>query len=367
MGLFDFFKKKKVEPPQPQQNWKTQPVKSTVSKEEKQYYQEDSYYTPVSHADTPFERKVTTFEERKKTAIPSSRGLYPAEILLLEYCSKGRYPAPTNGYPGFWWFEYGIRDVGAALKTLEDRGFIVFASAKDSIGSFTIPQLKELLSSKGVTAIGKKADIVQKVCEIFSEDELLSTGLKVKYVLTEIGKQELEENAYVPYMHSAHNKTIEDDRLSITFNVWSINKLLGLGDKSNWKAVVEEQESIMNKDTVERNKAFMEELKEYDPKGYEELKSQDDQLEAVQRAREKFSQDKDIDSYIVFWEALWNNGGLKFEGSGWHFELADLYIKSKRYEDALTFVKKIKSTKTAYSSKADYYIAKIEGLIKTNK
>ncbi|UKI29899.1 MAG: hypothetical protein L6W00_17930 [Lentisphaeria bacterium] len=36
-----------------------------------------------------------------------------------------------------------------------------------------------------------------------------------------------------------------------------------------------------------------------------------------------------ITAYIKFWEDLWANGGLIFEGTHWHFELADLYIKNK--------------------------------------
>lgn len=209
-----------------------------MPEEEKKFYQPDAYYTDVVAEGTVFEHRVITFEDRKKMAIPSRRGLYPAEILLLEYCSKGTYPGPKNGYPGFWWFEYGIRDVGAALKTLEERGYIDLASAKDSVKGFTVQQLKDLLVAKGCSTTGKKADLVERVAETVPEDELLAAGIKPKYVLTEIGQLELNENAYVPYMHSVNNKTTEDDRFGMTFNVWSINKLLGSGDKSNWKAVV---------------------------------------------------------------------------------------------------------------------------------
>lgn len=55
---------------------------------------------------------------------------------------------------------------------------------------------------------------------------------------------------------------------------------------------------------------------------------------------------------------IWANGGLKFEGARWHFELADLYIKAKRYDDALAFVTKIKKSKSTYA----YYINQIKEL-----
>lgn len=358
MGLFDMFKKKYKSISTPQ----VKTEKTVVPENEKKYYQPDSYYTDVVAEGTAFERKVISFEDRKKTTIPSNRGLYPAEILLLEYCSKGKYPGPKNGYPGFWWFEYGIRDVGAALESLEDRGYINFTSAKDSVIGLTAAQLKELLMEKGQPTTGKKEELVTRVVKSVQEEDLLAAGVQVKYVLTEIGQQELIENAYVPYMHSVPNKTIDDDRLSLTFNVWSINKLLGTGDKSNWKNIVEEQERKMNKETLDRNDAFMKDLKKIDPEGYKVLKTQDQQIAAVQKARDKYSEDKDLDSYIAFWEMIWSNDGLKFEGAGWHFELPDLYIKAKRYDDALAFVTKLKKSKPTYAYKAETYIKKIEEL-----
>ena len=185
MGIFDLFKKKDKTAPITH----TKPVKETVPESEKKFYQPDAYYTDVVAEGTAFERKVITFEDRKKTAIPSQRGLYPAEILLLEYCSKGTYPGPKNGYPGFWWFAYGIRDVGAALKNLEERGYIAFASAKDSVKGFTVQQLKDLLAAKGCSITGKKADLVARVAELVPEDELLAAGVQPKYVLTEIGQR----------------------------------------------------------------------------------------------------------------------------------------------------------------------------------
>ena len=355
MGLFDLFKKKNKTGATKAKNTST-----AVSESEKEHYQPDPYYTDVVAEGTPFERTVITFEDRKKTAIPSNGGLYPAEILLLEYCSKGSYPKPKNGYPGFWWFTYGIRNVDTALQSLESRGYIVFGSAADSLKSLTVQQLKDILVTKGQPTTGKKADLVMRIAETISESDLLAAGIQPQYVLTEIGHQELEENAYVPYMHNAPNKTTEDDRFGMVFNVWSINRLLGTGDKSNWRAVVDEEEDKIKTETVSNNDSFMAELKKINPDSYRKLKDQDRQIEAVQKAREKYNEDKDLNSYIAFWEMVWATGGLKFEGAKWHFELPDLYIKAKRYDDALAFVVKIKKTKPLYSDKADVYIQKIE-------
>ena len=88
---------------------------------------------------------VIAFDERKQISFPSKNGLYVAEILLLEYCSKGKYPNPKNGYPVFWQFEYGIKSVDDILKSLEQRGFIRFSTVTENISYLTVTELKNIL------------------------------------------------------------------------------------------------------------------------------------------------------------------------------------------------------------------------------
>lgn len=366
MSIFDLFRKrskKQVEENTliPRQKTTTQTAKnSTISVSEKKYYQPDSYYTEKAHEGTVFEHEVITFEKRKNTCIPSRNGLYVAEILLLEYCSYGTYPAPKNGYPGFWWFKYGIRDVGGMLRGLDELGYIQFKSVKDSVSKLTIAQLKEILTHHNLSTSGKKSDLVERVVSSVSEENLLGQGVEPKYELTDFGKQELEENEYVPYMHKHPYTTTEDDNFGPTFNVWSINIKLGSGDKSNWRDVVDLEEKKRNDYTEHKNKTFMRDLKTVDPEGYKTLKGQDDQLAAIKKAEAKYESDKDFDALLTFWENIWASSGLKFEGSKWHFRLPDLYIKAKRFDDAIVIVQRIKNTKKNYSDKADSYINKIE-------
>ena len=303
MGLFSFFKKKinsKTDTVIAQETLKMEAV--AIPETEKKYYKEDDYYTVKIHEGTPFENEVITFEKRKETSIPSKNGLYVPEILMLHFSKK--YPNPKNGYPGYWWFRYGVRDVGSSYKSLEERGFI---------------RLNEITT---------------------------------KYELTELGKLELEENAYVYYMHRHSTYT--------TFTIWDLNQMLGNDNKSNYIEIIEKRHAEINKSNVKNNNEFMSELKKIDPKGYKELKTQEDQIAAVQAADVKYAQDKDLDWIIGFWEQIWANGGLKFNGSTWTFKLPDLYIKAKRYEDALAIVMKIKKTTPQYLDKANKYITKIE-------
>ncbi len=99
-----------------------------IPEEEQKYYQEPSYYkdyAPSLALDAVNGvKRVIPFAEQVAAEKQSGRGLYRAEIALLKYCSYGTYPHPRHGYPGLWWYQYGIKNVGYHLQTLEKRGFI---------------------------------------------------------------------------------------------------------------------------------------------------------------------------------------------------------------------------------------------------
>ncbi len=87
------------------------------------------------------------------------------------------------------------------------------------------------------------------------------------------------------------------------------------------------------------------------------LDLQDKQLAAIQKAEAQYKEDNNIDTLIAFWEGIWNKGGLAFDGMHWMFRLPDLYIKVKRYNDALQILDRI--TKPMYADKVTAYRAKI--------
>lgn len=191
MGLFDFVRSITN---------KRYADSSSIPQEERQYYQPDDYYTLVAHPNTPFEKRVISFEERKRISYPSKTGLYVAEILLLYYCDQNKYPDPKNGYPSFWWFEFGIRDVGGKLRDLERRGYLV----KNDSSS--------------------------------------------KYSLTEKGKDELDDNAYIPYVFKNKKCTLEGNKLGTEFNVWSVNKLIHDNPDIDPEVLIKEAEKKVTTD-----------------------------------------------------------------------------------------------------------------------
>ncbi len=282
----------------------------TISADEKKYYQPDSYY--MSQFGQPV--KISTFEERIKNAIPSSTGLFVPEILMLHFCKN--FPNPKKGYPAYWWFQYGVRNVGAMLNSLEERGYI------------------KIDEKKG------------------------------KYQLTHKGQEEQSENAYVYFTHF--------NSLDSNFDAWTMNKLLGTGDKSNYLEVFKKncQHHKFNEFSPDarleqvnseplNDEEILAELRSLDPKLKTGNVAADDRyIEIINLRDAQYKVDKDIVRYILFWEDNWRNQ-RPLLGSHWAFVLPDLYIKVKRYDEALNCIEKLK-TNVGFKDKAEKYSQKIK-------
>lgn len=102
------------------------------------------------------------------------------------------------------------------------------------------------------------------------------------------------------------------------------------------------------------------ELLEEETRLREKLQAQDAQFQSIIEAENKYETNKNLDELLKFWENIWTHGGLIFNGSKWTFRLPDLYIKEKRYADALRILKKIKNP--AYQDKKNSYIERVSKL-----
>lgn len=211
---------------------------SSVAEDERPYYRKDEYYKFYASVDSDGDR-LRTFEEKKATTYPSVNGLYVSEIMLLEYVSYGDYPKPSGGYPAFWWFQYGIRDIGHTLEPLAERGFIRWASKSSLIDHLTVTDLKALLGHFHLKTSGAKAVLLERAHSEIQEDQIPDDLLKPKYELTEKGKEELKANAYIPYMHKSHYHNYEEPYL---LNVWSLNRAYKGNMPSNWRDIVSTME-----------------------------------------------------------------------------------------------------------------------------
>jgi hypothetical protein len=198
MGLFDIFKKpSKQVPPLSGLN-----VTVTVS-------------TPKPPTQAELDEQVIPVETRVKAAIASKQGLFPHEILVLDYAHT--FYTSGNSFQGFWWYRYGVRDVQAVLASLVQRGFLEIGDLRAALQKQTGASIKEVLKAHGLKQTGKKDELVQRALAEISEDELNRLFPKRTYSLTVSGKAALEEESYVSYIH---RHGIED------LDIWSLNQLI---------------------------------------------------------------------------------------------------------------------------------------------
>lgn len=144
----------------------------------------------------------------------SDNGLYPHEILMLSYAEK--YRVNETNFPQFW-LHYGINNPGHLLSSLADRGFINTASVESTLNACKLTDLKNILKKYNLKLTGKKADLIERLIQNISIDELKSLFTNPIYSLTEKGKSELNNNSYITYVHK---KTF------CIIDIWQANILL---------------------------------------------------------------------------------------------------------------------------------------------
>jgi len=210
MGLFDIFKRKKkpIQTDTQQNENPSQHVPTNISVSV-------NVSVPKPPTQAELDAAVILVETRIKTAIASKQGLFPHEILVLDYAHT--FYTDGNSFQGFWWYKHGVRDVQAVLSSLIKRGFLQIGDLRAVLDKQNATNIKEVLKSHGIKTTGKKAELVQRVLDEIPESELNERFPRRTYSLTEAGQSALDEAAYVPYIH---RHGVED------LDIWSLNKLV---------------------------------------------------------------------------------------------------------------------------------------------
>ena len=205
MGIFDFFKKKSSDKPIVQVN------RTEISK-----IHIENKNLSTSDNDIP------SLEERIKNAVPSKNGLYPHEIIMLDYAHT--YKNSNNSFQNFWKWNYSVLEPQELLNSLFNRGFIKTGGIKSVLCKLKVNELKELLTNKNQKTTGKKDELIERIIANYNEDELNKNFPDRYFELTEKGETELKENDYVSYLHR-HN----------FMTVWEMNQLLYNDNPSHLK------------------------------------------------------------------------------------------------------------------------------------
>lgn len=195
MGWFDFFRKKKntEEPLEKQQEISM--TKSSTSNNINEGVDVKQSVVERHHT----ENEPVLLSELLMTATPSKQGLYPHEIMMLEYAP--RFKTVNNTFQGFWYWQYSITEPQAVLDSLYKRGFIEISDLRTTLERLRIPEIKEELKLIQQKMTGKKAELIDRLIEFGDIEGLEKKYIERYYVITSKGEDELNENQYVSYLH----------------------------------------------------------------------------------------------------------------------------------------------------------------------
>lgn len=80
------------------------------------------------------------------------------------------------------------------IKRLLKDNYLRISDTKESIAYLTIPDLKEILRIKKLKLTGRKSELLDRIFENFSDDELETYVKDRRYILTELGAEELKNH-----------------------------------------------------------------------------------------------------------------------------------------------------------------------------
>ena len=107
-----------------------------------------------------------------KKAVPTKRGLYPHEILMLDYAHTYSTDLKHQHFQGFWYYDYSVKHPAKVLKSLEERGFIKPGDLQSAIQRLTVTVIKNELKAIGQKVTGKKADLIDRLLKNASLQDL---------------------------------------------------------------------------------------------------------------------------------------------------------------------------------------------------
>lgn len=96
------------------------------------------------------------------------------------------------------------------IKRLLKDNYLRISDTKESIAYLTIPDLKEILRIKKLKLTGRKSELLDRIFENFSDDELETYVKDRRYILTELGAEELKNNPPEGYYDVPSNSIVDE-------------------------------------------------------------------------------------------------------------------------------------------------------------
>lgn len=128
-----------------------------------------------------------------------------------------KYSDNPNDYPGFFFYEYGIKNVPEFFRSMITDMFVEPASIEAQLKIKKVSELKEILKAKNLPVSGVKTELIKRIVDNSVPNELSAPDL---YVISEKGKLFIKNSVYYGYLsvkqYGIDWETYESARKSIT-------------------------------------------------------------------------------------------------------------------------------------------------------
>lgn len=207
MGLFDFLKQKKSVQSSSKEQEDVSFLQKTADEELTPSTVKKDVNVATPHIEISIERnEPTPLSILVEKATPSKQGLYPHEIMMLEYAPN--FKTSNNSFQGFWYWQYSVTDPQSVLNSLFEREFIKVGDLRSALEKLKLPEIKEELKQCNQKVTGKKSELIDRLVEFGDIAVLNQKYAERYYVLTSKGEEELKENQYVSYLHRNRYMTV---------------------------------------------------------------------------------------------------------------------------------------------------------------
>lgn len=160
---------------------------------------------PYISADRDLEAWVSTPERFPYGRVPRSNmvrnqdGLLPGHVVMLWLIDVSEITNETVA-PQYFEYRYGV-EAEEAKRLLVSKGFAVLCGALDTLPLLSADVVKRLLKQKNLPLSGRKGELVQRVLDHFTPDEVAAFTALRRYRITEAGKAVLDRHRDVIRRH----------------------------------------------------------------------------------------------------------------------------------------------------------------------
>ena len=164
-------------------------------------YPEQPYISP----DRDLEAWISTPERFPYSRVPranmvrTEEGLLPGHIVMLWLMEVSSI---TNEFlaPQYFEYRYGV-EAEEAKRLLVDKGYADYCGARESLPLLNAEVLKRLLKGKELPLSGKKEELLKRVQDNFSQEELEGLITLRRYVITVEGTETLDRHRDIIKRH----------------------------------------------------------------------------------------------------------------------------------------------------------------------